>query len=136
MDDAQGTQQENMDVVARVGAHIRTGFTDEDRDLFAEDIVFHFFNPQLPELSGDHHGFDGISAFFDRLRQESDTGFHNEPHSLTPFGDELVVAYATNTLSFGGAAIDVDAVVVWRVFDGRIHEMWDIPAINTVRPHG
>ncbi len=63
------------------------------------------------------------------------TGFHNEPHSLTPFGDELVVAYATNTVSFGGAAIDVDAVVVWRVFEGRIHEIWDIPAVNTVRPH-
>ncbi|MDH3704517.1 MAG: nuclear transport factor 2 family protein [Acidimicrobiia bacterium] len=135
MNDAQATQQANMDLVARVGSHIRTGFTDEDRDLFAQDVVFHFFNPRLPELAGDHHGLDGISAFFDRLREQSDTGFHNEPHSLTPFGDELVVAYATNTLSFGGAAIDVDAVVVWRVFDGRIHEVWDIPAINTVRPH-
>jgi hypothetical protein len=135
MNDAQETQQESVDLVARVGPHIGTGFTDVDRDLFAQDVVFHFFNPRLPELAGDHHGLDGISAFFDRLRQESDTGFHNEPHSLTPFGDELVVAYATNTLSFGGAAIDVDAVVVWRVFDGRIQEIWDIPAINTVRPH-
>jgi hypothetical protein len=135
MADAQGTQQENMDLVARVGSGIRAGFTEADRDLFAQDVVFHFFNPHLPDLAGDHQGFEGISAFFDRLRETSDTGFHNEPHSLTPFGDELVVAYATNTVGFGGATIDVDAVVVWRVFGGRIHEIWDIPAINTVRPH-
>ena len=42
------------------------------------------------------------------------TGFHNEPHSLYPYGDEFVV---------------------WRIVDGRISETWDIPAINTVRPH-
>lgn len=62
-----------------------------------------------------------------------DSDFHSEPHSLTPYGDELVVAYATNTISFGDTLIDVD--VIWRVFGGRIHEAWDIPAINTVRPH-
>ena len=136
MSDARETQQENVDLVARVGPHIASGFEGSDRDLFAQDVVLHFFNPRLPELAGDHHGLDGISALFERLGEESDTGFRSEPHSLTPFGDELVVAYATNTLSFGGAEIDVDAVVVWRVVDGRIHEIWDIPAVNTVRAHG
>jgi len=97
--------------------------------------VFHFFNPRLPELTGDHHGYDGIRSLFERLGQASDTGFHNEPHSATAYGDELVVASATNTVSFGGTALDVDAVVVWRIVDGRICEVWDIPAINTVRPH-
>jgi len=51
------------------------------------------------------------------------------------YGDELVVAYATHTLSFSGTLFDVDAMVVWRVFDGRLREAWDIPAINTVRLH-
>ena len=134
MNDAEGLQQSNMELVARVGPLIRSGFAEVDTDLFADDLVFHFFNPRLPDLAGDHHGLDGIAALFRRLGEASDTGFHNEPHSLTPFGDELVVAYATNTMSFDGVAIDVDAVVVWRVFDGRIHEIWDIPAINTVRP--
>ena len=45
------------------------------------------------------------------------------------------MAYVTNTLSFGCTALDVDAIVVWRIVDGRISEAWDIPAINTVRPH-
>ena len=135
MDPSSSAHQANMDLVAKAGVHIRTGFADADEDLFAEDFVFHFFNPNLPELAGDHHGFDGFRSFFERLGETSDTGFHNEPHSLTPCGDELLVAYATNTVGFGGTMLDVDAVVVWRVVGGRIHEAWDIPAINTVRPH-
>jgi ketosteroid isomerase-like protein len=135
MNPSRSTQQANLDLVAQVGALIGTGFAHPDEDLFAPDFVFHFVNPQLPDLDGDHHGLDGMRSLFERLQQTSDTGFHNEPHSLTPYGDELVVAYATNTVSFGGTELDVDAIVVWRIVDGRVHEAWDIPAINTVRPH-
>lgn len=134
MDPSQSAQQANLDLVLRAGSLIATGFANPDEDLFADDFVFHFFNPQLPELAGDHHGLTGLASFFASVGAGSDSGFHNEPHSLTPYGDELVVAYATNTVSFGGAALDIDAIVVWRVFGGRIHEAWDIPAINTVRP--
>jgi hypothetical protein len=129
------TQQANLDLVAQAGTLIRTGFANADDDIFASDFVFHFFNPHLDELHGDHHGYDGFRSFFERLHQSSDTGFHSEPHSLTPYGDELVVASATNTVSFNGALLDVDAVVVWRIVEGRISEAWDIPAINTVRAH-
>jgi len=127
------TPQTNLDLVARAGALFSTGFANPDGDLLADDFVFHFFNPHLPELAGDHHGLDGLCRFFERLQERSDNGFRNTPHSLTPYGDELVVAYATNTLSFDGTVLDVDAIVVWRVFGGRIHEAWDIPAVNTVR---
>ena len=135
MDPVRADQQANLDLVTRAGVLIRTGFADGHEQVFAEDAVFHFVNPQLPDLAGDHHGLDGIRSFFERLREKSDAGFRQQPHSLTAFGDELVVAYVTNTLGFGGAEIDIDALVVWRVFGGRIHEVWDIPAINTARPH-
>jgi ketosteroid isomerase-like protein len=127
-------QRANLDLVMRAGNLIRTGFARSQEDLFARDFVFHFFNPQLEDLNGDHRGYDGFRELFELLHQASDTGFRNEPHSLTPYGDELVVAYATNTVSFAGTVLDVDAIVVWRIVDGRIREAWDIPAINTVRP--
>ena len=126
-------QQQNMDVVAQIGASIRDGFADSDSELFADGAVFHFFNAQLPHLAGDHTGFDSIRRLFKRLNEESETGFVSQPHSLSAYGDELVVASATHTLTFGGSTLEVDAVVVWRVLDGRVHEVWDIPAINTVR---
>jgi hypothetical protein len=46
--------------------------------------VFHFVNPQLAELNGDHHGYDGFRSFFERLHRESDTGFHNDPIRSLP----------------------------------------------------
>ena len=79
------------------GLLTRTGFADSDEALFAHDFVFHFVNPHLAEFDGDHHGHDGFRSFFARLHQASDTGFHNDPHSLT---------------------LDVDAIVVWRIVDG------------------
>ena len=135
MDATTSVQQANMELVAQVGPLIRDGFASGGEHLFADDFVFHFFNPKLPELAGDHHGYDGLRAFFARLREGSDRDFQNEPRSMTPYGDELVVAYAVNTVRFEGTALEFDAVVVWRVLGGRIHEAWDIPAINTVRPH-
>ena len=125
----------NFEALVQAGELIRSGFADRDNHPFADDFVFHFVNPQLPDLDGDYHGFDGIADLFERLGELSETGFRQVHHSLTPCGDELLVAFVTNTLSIDGTMIDVDAVVVWRVFDGKIHEAWDIPAVNTVRPH-
>jgi hypothetical protein len=117
--------------VAQVGAFIGTGFADPDEDLFAPDFVFHFFNPSLP---GDHYRLGGMRSLLERLGQSSDTSFRNEPRSLTPYGGELVVAYASTTVSFGGAVLDTDAIVAWRVVGGRLQGAWEIPAVNTVRP--
>ena len=135
MTPSPSVQQANLDLVVRVGTLIHTSFADSHEELFADDFVFHYVNPRLAGLHGDHRGYDGFRSFFERLHQDSDTGFHNAPHSLTPYGDELVVAFVTNTVSFGGTEIDVDAIVVWRIVDGRISEAWDIPAINTVCSH-
>ena len=95
-------------------------------DLFAKDAVFHYFNPNLPELQGDHVGPDGIRAFFEALAEKSRGTFRIEPVSATPVGKELVVVQSRNTLTFEHRTVAVDVVVVWRIVDGRIVEVWDI----------
>ncbi len=94
--------------------------------LFADDAVFHYFNPNLPDLQGDHVGPDAIRNFFERLAVMSHGTFRIEPVSATPVGKELVVVQSRNTLTFENKTVKVDVVVIWRIVDGRIVEVWDI----------
>ena len=75
--------QANLDLVMRAGTLIRTGFANFAEELFAHDFVFHFVNPQLAELNGDHHGYDGFRSFFEQLHQEATPASTTNPiHSL------------------------------------------------------
>ncbi len=96
------------------------------KDLFAEDVVWHYFNPNMPEVQGDYVGLDGIRSFFQTIGGKSRGTFKVEPVSATAVGDELVVVHARDTLTFQGQSITLDVVVVWRFAGGRIAEVWDI----------
>lgn len=95
-------------------------------DLFADDAVWHYSNPNLPELQGDYFGPDGVRSFFQRVGEVSHGTFKIEPVSITPVGDELVVVQVRDTLTFQGTPRALDVVVVWRIVDGRVAEVWDI----------
>lgn len=123
----------SMTIVERVGGFMFGGLVGPEAELFADDFVFHYYNTRLPDLAGDYHGLDGMRSFFMRLHETSGGTFHVEPVSLTPYGDELVAAHATIRLSVAGTDRELDALVIWRIFEGQVHEAWDIPAVNT--PH-
>ena len=94
--------------------------------LFAENAVWHYSNPNLPELQGDHVGPDGIRRFFEALAEKSRRTFRIQPVSATPVGPELVVVHSRNTLTLKTRVVTVDMVVVWRIVAGRIAEVRDI----------
>ena len=96
------------------------------KELFADDVVWHYFNPNLPELQGDYVGLEGIRNFFQAIGEKSRGTFKVEPVSVTPVGDELVVVHARDRLTFQGRPVALDVVVVWRIKGGRIAEVWDI----------
>ena len=101
-------------------------------DLFTDDFVWRYFNPKLPELQGEYHGVEGLKAFFGKLSERTHGTFSINPISATPFGDELVVTHVQNTLTLEDESILIDAIVVWRVVEGRLAEAWDIPAVHTL----
>jgi ketosteroid isomerase-like protein len=103
-------------------------------DLFAQDVVFHYFNPRLPDVQGDYVGLTGIRAFFEKIGVLTGDTFRVEPVSITAVGDELVVTQTRNGLTVQGQTIAMDVVVVWRLVDGRIAEVWDIPSVHSVTP--
>lgn len=98
------------------------------KDAFAEDVVLHYFNPRLPEMQGDYVGVLGLRSFFTKIGEKTKGNFKVIPVSAEAVGDELVVTQTQNNLTFDGAPIETDVVVVWRVVDGRISEIWDIPS--------
>ena len=98
-------------------------------DLFAEDFVWHFINPNLPDIQGDYVGLEGLQTFFEEIGAVTGGTFRVEPLSVTAMGDELVVAHVRDTLIMQGQSIAIDAVVVWRIVEGRITEAWDIPSV-------
>lgn len=100
-------------------------------DVLAEDAVFHFFNPLLPDVQGDYVGLKGFQAFFGKMGELTDGTFKVNPISATAIGDELVVVHTKNTMSLENQQIQTDVVVVWRIVDGCITEVWDIPSVYT-----
>ena len=99
--------------------------------VFAEDVVWHYYNPRIPELHGDYVGHDGIQTFFEKLRQLAGSDFRVNVVSVTAVGDELVVVHRQQVMKLKGHQIESDVVVVWRILDGRIAEVWDIPSIHS-----
>lgn len=103
-------------------------------DLFARQFVWHYYNPLLPQIQGDYVGPGGLRTFFEKLGAMSGGTFQIEPISSTAIGDELVVAHTKNRMVVEGRPMKIDAVTVWRIVDGRIAEVWDIPSVHTATP--
>ena len=106
------------------------------KDVFSDDFVWHFFNPQLPDIQGDYVGLAGLASFFEAMQGRTGGSFSVEPVSITAVGDELVVTHVKDTMTLDDQVLEVDAIVVWRFVDGRIAEAWDIPAVHDARVVG
>ncbi|PWL38944.1 nuclear transport factor 2 family protein [Flagellimonas aquimarina] len=99
--------------------------------VLAEDAVFHYFNPKLPDIQGDYIGFNGFRMFFEKIAKRTSSTFKVNPVSATPIGDELVVVHSINTMDIENQPLEINVVVVWRIVDGKIKEVWDIPSVYT-----
>ncbi|MBQ0732769.1 nuclear transport factor 2 family protein [Aquimarina celericrescens] len=102
-------------------------------EVLAEDAVWHYFNPKLPDVHGDYKGLEGFKTFFEKMARRTKGTFKVNPISATAIGDELVVVQTKNTLNLEDQQLEVDVVVVWRIVDGRIKEVWDIPAVYVAK---
>jgi predicted SnoaL-like aldol condensation-catalyzing enzyme len=82
-------------------------------------------------MQGDYVGLEGLQTFFEKIGGRTDGTFKVNPISATAVGDELVVVHTKNTMIFEDQQIEIDVVAVWRIVDGRITEVWDIPSVFT-----
>ena len=106
---------------------------DTCKSVIADDFVWHYFNPNLPELEGDYRGVEGLKDFLRRLGERSNGSFKVKVVDGRAVGNELVVTQVRNRMDLDDTSIEFDAVVVWRIVSGKIAEGWDIPAVNTIQ---
>lgn len=99
-------------------------------DILADDVVWHFSNPLLPDIQGDYVGRAGVQAFFQKMASLTGDAFEINPVSVTTVGDDLVVVHRKQKMVLEGRQIEAEVVVVWRIVDGRIVEVWDIPSVS------
>ncbi|MEM9452066.1 MAG: nuclear transport factor 2 family protein [Cyanobacteria bacterium P01_E01_bin.6] len=104
------------------------------KTLLTDDFVWHYFNPELPDLAGDYPSVEGLQTFFQKLGTLTNNTFRVKVSQAMPIGDELVVVHAHPMMTLEGQSFETDAVVVWRVVENRVMEAWDIPAIYSMRP--
>ena len=101
---------------------------DASSELFSSNFVWHYFNPNLPDIEGDYIGIEGLKTFFKTIARKTNGSFKVEPVAVTPVGDELLVVQVRDSMLFEGDTTIIDVVVVWRIVDGKFVEAWDIPS--------
>lgn len=106
---------------------------DACSNIFADDFIWHYFNPKLPDFEGDYRGIEELKGFFAKLGEMSRGSFQVNPVDVRAVGDELLVTQVCNRIALEKDAIEFDAVVVWRIVEGKLAEAWDIPSVYNVR---
>ena len=99
--------------------------------VLAEDFVWHYINPELPELEGDYSGLSGLIDFFEEIGGRTGGSFKVNPISIIPMGEQLIITHVKDVMLLEGKQMEIDAVVLWCIIDGKIKEAWDIPVIPT-----
>lgn len=84
-------------------------------------------------MEGDYKGLSGLMDFFKKLAGRTGGSFKVNPISITPTGDELIITHVKDKMMLDDKHMEVDAIVIWCIIDGKIKEAWDIPAIPTAK---
>ena len=106
---------------------------DEMKEFFADDFVWHYINPELPQIHGDYQRFEGLQEFFRKLGELTNNTFSVRLQRAHAIGNEFVVVHACPSMTLDGSSFETDAVVVWRMVDQCFKEAWDIPGLHSLR---
>ena len=127
------TAQANISLLEKLPALIPDKL-GEMKESFADDFVWHYINPQLPQVHGDYQGIEGLQEFFRKLGGLTDNTFNVRIQHTHAVGNEFVVVHACPNMTLDGSSFEIDSVVVWRMVDQQIKEAWDIPGLHSSRP--
>jgi len=112
----------NIELMRRYSETLSAGHAAEILPFFTEDCVLHI--PGRSPHAGRYEGQDAVLAYYTRLFRDTDGKFDN-------LGVDDILASDTHAASLvrwrvtrGDRTIDIDRVVVYRIVDDKIAEIW------------
>ena len=94
-------------------------------DVFAEDLLWH--EGGRNQISGDYRGREAVFGLFGRAMEVTQGSFHFDLHAVLA-DDEHGVALLAISASRDGRSAKVNAVDVMHLRDGKVVEIWTVPA--------
>jgi ketosteroid isomerase-like protein len=112
----------NIELMQRYSAALTAGKAVEVLPFYAEDLVLHI--PGRSPHAGTFRGQDAVLAYYTRVFRDTDGNFQ-------PLGVDDILASDTHAASLvrwkverDGRSLLIDRVVVYRIEDGKIAEIW------------
>ncbi len=112
----------NIELMRRYSTALQGGQAAEALPFFADDLVLHI--PGKSPHAGTFHGQDAVLAYYTRVFRDTDGQFE-------PLGVDDILASDTHAATLvrwrvrrGDRTLDIDRVVVYRIVDERIAEIW------------
>src|SRR6516225_9704267 len=93
-------------------------------DEFAEDLVWH--EGGRNQISGDYRGRRAVLGLFCKAMEVTQGSFRVDLHDVLA-DDEHGVALVALSASRGGRSVNVNAVDVMHLRDGKVVEVWTVP---------
>jgi uncharacterized protein len=118
------TEHPNIGRIKDVYAAMAKGDLPALNDMFAKDLVWH--DDGRNQLSGDYRGREAVFQYFGKVMDATEGSLHLDLHSVLA-DDEHGVALMTISASRGGRSLNVNAVDVMHLRDGKVAEVWAIP---------
>ena len=112
----------NIELMQRYSETLTRGQAAEVLPFFTDDLQLHI--PGRSAHAGTFHGKDAVLAYYTRIFQDTEGRFEN-------LGIDDIMASDTHAASLvrwrvhrGDRTLEIDRVVVYRIEDGKIAEIW------------
>jgi ketosteroid isomerase-like protein len=112
----------NIDLMRRYSHAMQAGEAATALPFYAEDLILHV--PGRSPHAGTFHGQDAVLAYYTRVFRETDGGPEVLGVDDILASDDRAAILVRWRLRRGDRSIDVDRVVIYRIADERIAEIW------------
>ena len=116
------TEHPNIDLVRRYTTAMAAGDMRTALPFYADDLVVHV--PGHSRHAGTYHGPEAVLEYYTRVGRDTDGGFQDVQVRDILASDAHVAVLVDWRLHRGDRTLEVDRVVIYRIAEGRIAEIW------------